>query len=75
MKSQPTSRGLHALKNKRVVVMGLGLSQLCLWFFIGLLSLNVVMAKILASFFVMIFNYVSKKFILFSTEQRTGANR
>ncbi|MEH6608903.1 MAG: GtrA family protein [Halioglobus sp.] len=56
-----------------IVVLGLGVSQLGMWLFIGLLGFNLVAAKILVSFFVMLFNYTSKKFILFSAASSSGA--
>ena len=56
-----------------IVALGLGLSQAGMWFFVGVLGLNLVYAKILVSFFVMVFNYASKKLILFRSEQQVGA--
>ena len=56
-----------------IVALGLGLSQAGMWFFVRVLGLNLVYAKILVSFFVMVFNYASKKLILFRSEQQVGA--
>ncbi|MFT6956913.1 MAG: putative flippase GtrA [Halieaceae bacterium] len=56
-----------------IVALGLGLSQAGMWIFVGVLGLNLVTAKILVSFFVMVFNYATKKLILFRSEQHVEA--
>lgn len=42
-------------------VAGLGLNQLCMWFFVERLGLYYMLAKIFATFIVMFWNYVMKR--------------
>ena len=42
-------------------VVGLGLNQLCMWFFVDVVSLHYMLAKIFATAIVTIWNYVTKR--------------
>ncbi|MEP5764305.1 MAG: GtrA family protein [Halieaceae bacterium] len=49
-----------------IVLVGLGLSELLMALLVEAWAINYLHAKIVSSFFVMFFNYLSKKFLLFS---------
>ena len=42
-------------------VIGLGLNQLCMWFFVDVVKLHYMLAKIFATAIVTIWNYVTKR--------------
>ena len=42
-------------------VIGLGLNQLCMWFFVDVTNLHYMLAKIFATAIVTIWNYVTKR--------------
>ena len=42
-------------------VIGLGLNQLCMWFFVAVAGLHYMLAKIFATAIVTIWNYVTKR--------------
>ena len=42
-------------------VVGLGLNQLCMWFFVAIVGLHYMIAKIGATAIVTIWNYVTKR--------------
>lgn len=42
-------------------VIGLGLNQLCMWFFVAVMSLHYMIAKIGATAIVTIWNYITKR--------------
>ena len=42
-------------------VMGLGLNQLCMWFFVAVVSLHYMLAKIFATAIVTVWNYFTKR--------------
>jgi putative flippase GtrA len=48
-----------------IVLIGLGISEGIMAFFVGTLGIYYLYAKIVASAFVMVFNYTAKKFLLF----------
>ena len=56
-----------------IVIVGLALSEAIMSLSVEILGLNYLYAKIIASFFVMIFNYVAKKYFLFSPAPSTRA--
>ena len=45
-------------------VIGLGLNELFLWMFVGWFSIPAAIAKIMATFLVMIFNFITRKLFL-----------
>ena len=45
-------------------VIGLGLNELFLWLFIGLMTIPAAVAKVMSTFLVMIFNFVTRKIFL-----------
>lgn len=42
-------------------VVGLGLNQLCMWFFVAIADLHYMLAKIFATIIVTIWNYLTKR--------------
>ncbi|MEE3452622.1 GtrA family protein [Dialister sp.] len=45
-------------------IMGLGINQLVMWFFIDIIGIWYMFAKVIASAIVMIWNYFTKRYIL-----------
>ena len=42
-------------------IVGLGLNQLCMWFFVAIVGLHYMLAKIFATIIVTIWNYITKR--------------
>ena len=45
-------------------VIGLGLNDLCMWFFTGLLGISYLISKIIATAIVMVYNFITRKIFL-----------
>ena len=50
-------------------VIGLGLNDLCMWFFTGLLGISYLISKIIATAIVMVYNFVTRKIFLDAGDQ------
>jgi putative flippase GtrA len=48
-----------------IVVVGLAISEIIMAFLVDFSNIHYLIAKVVASFFVMVFNYTAKKYILF----------
>ena len=50
-------------------VIGLGLNDLCMWFFTGLLGISYLISKIIATAIVMVYNFITRKIFLDAGDQ------
>lgn len=55
---------IHAIKFIGVSIIGLGLNQLCMWIFVSLLNYHYMLAKILVTIFIMLWNYIMKRKVI-----------
>lgn len=62
------NRGLEVLIFVFIGIVGLGLNQLFLWFFTEKVHIYYLFSKIIATIFVFLWNFSSRKFILYRTE-------
>ncbi|MEH6580442.1 MAG: GtrA family protein [Halioglobus sp.] len=65
---------LEFLLFNTIVVTGLIISEAIMSLLVELLLLNPLYAKLVAAFFVMLFNFTAKKFLLFSSSPDREAN-